>query len=259
MKIVVLVKQVPDTWGPRSLDLETGRVDRVLGENVIDEINERALEIALVQQDTRAAEVVVLTMGPDSANDAIRKSLAMGADSAIHIQDDLLAGSDYIRTAGVIAAALEKVGCDLVIAGDKSTDGGGGVLPAMISEILEIPHLTHLDSVTIDEAKVVGERGTPMGSIRVSAALPAIISVTERSAEPRYPTIRGIMKAKKKPVVSEDLSSISLSTVRSEASETSSKVLSVDVRPERVAGLKIIDEGDAGVKLADYLVNNRLI
>jgi electron transfer flavoprotein beta subunit len=119
MKIVVLVKQVPDTWGPRSLDLETGRVDRVLGENVIDEINERALEIALVQQDTRAAEVVVLTMGPDSANDAIRKSLAMGADSAIHIQDDLLAGADYVRTAGVLAAALEKVGFDLVIAGAK--------------------------------------------------------------------------------------------------------------------------------------------
>ena len=259
MKIVVLVKQVPDTWGTRALDLETGRVDRVLGENVIDEINERALEIALVQQDTRASEVVVLTMGPDSATDAIRKSLAMGADSAIHIQDDLLAGSDYVRTARVIAAALEKASFDLVIAGDKSTDGGGGVLPAMISEILGVPHLTHLDSVTIEEVNVVGERSTPMGSLRVSAALPAIISVTERSAEPRYPTIRGIMKAKKKPVQSEDLSSISLSKASSEASATSTKVLSVEVRPERVAGLKIVDEGDAGVKLADFLVLNRLI
>lgn len=259
MKIVVLIKQVPDTWGQRTLDLESGRVDRVLGENVIDEINERALEIALVQQDAGTAEVVVLTMGPDSASDAIRKSLAMGADSAIHIHDDLLAGADYVRTAWTIAAALKKVSFDLIIAGDKSTDGGGGVLPAMISEILEIPHLTHLDSVTIEEVKVVGERSTQTGFIRVSAAFPAIISVTERSAEPRYPTFRGIMKAKKKPVVSEDLSSIAMSTVSAEAAANTTEVLTVEVRPERIAGIKIVDEGDAGIKIADFLTLNRLI
>ncbi|TFD64254.1 electron transfer flavoprotein subunit beta/FixA family protein [Cryobacterium ruanii] len=259
MKIVVLVKQVPDTWGQRALDLQTGRIDRVLGENVVDEINERALEVGLIQQDTMEAEVIVLTMGPGSASDAIKKSLAMGADSAIHINDDLLVGADYMRTAQTIAAALKSVPFDLLIAGDKSTDGGGGVIPAMVSEILGIPHLTHLDSVTIEASKVSGERSNNNGSVRAHATLPAVISVTERSAEPRYPTFRGIMKAKKKPVISENLSSISLDSVSPVSDNETTAVLTVEARAERIGGIKIIDEGDAGNKIAEFLALNRLI
>ena len=259
MKIVVLIKQVPDTWGQRTLGLESGRIDRTLGENVIDEINERALEVALVHQDSSSAEVIVLTMGPDSASDAIRKSLAMGADSAVHVQDNLLVGADYIRTATTIASALKGLSFDLIIAGDKSTDGGGGVLPAMVAEILQVPHLTHLDSVIITESGVSGERSTELGSIRVSASLPAIISVTERSAEPRYPTFRGIMKAKKKPISIQDLSILEVPANGEGLTAESTLVLNIDVRPERVAGVKIVDDGDGGNKLADFLTRNRLI
>lgn len=259
MKIVVLIKQVPDTWGQRTLVVQSGRIDRSTGENVIDEINERALEVALIQQDAGNAEVVVLTMGPESARDTIRKSLAMGADSAIHIQDELLIGADYVQTAQGIAGALKKISFDLIIAGDKSTDGGGGVLPAMISEILEIPHLTQLDAVEIEETEVRGERSTQSGSIRVSAALPTIISVTERSAEPRYPTFRGIMKAKKKPIVSENLMSVGAKATSEAPALSGTCVLSVEARPERTAGIKIVDEGDAGIKIADFLTLNRLI
>jgi electron transfer flavoprotein beta subunit len=259
MKIVVLIKQVPDTWGQRTLDIESGRVNRTHGENVIDEINERALEVALLQQDDSSADVIAVTMGPASASDAIRKSLAMGADSAIHIQDDLLVGADYIQTARTIADALKHLNFDLIIAGDKSTDGGGGVLPAMVSEILNVPHLTHLDSVAITATEVTGERSTETGSMRVSAALPALISVTERSAEPRYPTFRGIMKAKKKPVSIQDLSSLGIPVNGAELTADGTLVLSVEARPERVAGVKIVDDGDGGNKIADFLSFNRFI
>ncbi|MBK5238278.1 MAG: electron transfer flavoprotein subunit beta/FixA family protein, partial [Actinomycetales bacterium] len=142
MKIVVLMKQVPDTWGDRSLNLETGWVDRTSDAQVIDEINERALEVALCQKDSdKSTEVIVLTMGPADVSDSLRKALAMGCDSAIHILDDTLAGSDAARTATMLAAALREVNADLIIAGNESTDGRGGVVPAMIAEHLGLAHL----------------------------------------------------------------------------------------------------------------------
>jgi electron transfer flavoprotein beta subunit len=200
VKIVVLVKQVPDTWGERRLDLDTGWLDRASGDAVIDEIDERALEVALSYQDANDAEVVALTMGPDSAKDMLRKALAMGADSAIHIVDDQLAGADAMRTSRVIAAALTKFGFDLVIAGNESTDGRGGVIPTLVAEHLGMPQATFLNSVAITAGSVSGERGTENGTMSVRAPLPAVISVTERSAEPRFPSFKGIMRAKRKPI-----------------------------------------------------------
>lgn len=258
MKIVVLVKQVPDTWGERKLNIDTGWLDRTSSDAVIDEINERALEVALSYQDSNDAEVIALTVGPASAKDVLRKALAMGADSAIHIVDDQLAGADLILTARVIAAALTKAGFDLVIAGNEATDGRGGVIPALVAEYLGVRQATYLDSVTITSDSVSGERGTENGSMSVRATLPAIISVTEQSAEPRFPNFKGIMRAKKKPVVVWSLGDLGIDAASS-ADSGHSVVLSSRQRPARTAGTKIVDDGTAGVALADFLAAGHLI
>jgi electron transfer flavoprotein beta subunit len=254
MKIIVLIKQVPDTWGERKLDLGTGVLDRGASDAVIDEIDERAIEVALTYQDSNDAEVVVLSMGPGPATDVLRKGLAMGADSAIHVLDAALAGSDLVRTSSVLAAAITKAGFDLVIAGNEATDGRGGVTAAMVAEQLGVPHVTYLNSVEISADSVSGERATENGTLTVHAALPAVVSVTERSAEPRFPNFKGIMKAKKKPL---DVWSLGdLGTIEESGH---SVVLSTTERPARTAGKKIVDEGNAGVELAEFLAAGHLI
>ena len=256
MKIIVLVKQVPDTWGDRKLD-NSGRLDRGASEPVIDEIDERALEVALSYQDSNQAEVVALSMGPAPVNEMLRKALAMGADSALHVLDNALVGSDLGWTATTLAAAIAIAGFDLVIAGNESTDGRGGVLPAMIAEKLGVPHLTSLNTVEITTDTVGGERATENGTLKVHATLPALISVTERSAEPRFPNFKGIMKAKKKPLEVATLSDLGVDA--SFAGVARTVVLSTIERPPRTAGIKIIDEGNAGNELADFLAAGRLI
>ena len=256
MKIVVLVKQVPDTWGERTLD-SAGRLDREAADPVIDEIDERAIEVALTYQDTAGAEVVALSMGPSAANDVLRKALAMGADSAIHVIDDSLIGSDLRRTVTTLAVAITNSGFDLVIAGNESTDGRGGVVPAMLAEQLGVPHLTFLNSVDISTEGVVGERATENGMMRVHAALPAVISVTDRSPEPRFPNFMGIMKAKKKPLVVVTLADLGLDPNFPGTART--VVLSTTKRPARTAGVKIVDDGNAGNQLAEFLATGRLI
>lgn len=255
MRIVVLIKEVPDTWGERHLDTATGRVDRAGSEGVIDEVGERAIEAALVYKDSGDAEVVVMTMGPASAKDALRKGLAMGADSAVHIVDDALAGADVVRTAGVLAAAIKQTGFDLVIGGDQSTDGTGGVVPAMIAEVLGVPHATHLDAVQIAGDGVTGERGVNNGTAQVRTGLPAVVSVTERTPEGRFPNFRGIMRARKKPMQVLALSDIA--DVPEPGAQ--SVVLSATKRPGRAVGVKIVDEGEGGRKLAEYLVSEKVI
>lgn len=258
MKIVVLVKQVPDTEDERRLDLTTGILDREAGESVADEINERALEVALAYKDSnKGTEVVVLSMGPDEAKKALRKGLQMGADSAIHVVDASLAGADAVQTAAVLAAALRDTEFDLVVAGNESTDGRGGVVPAMVSEMLGLPLLGSLNEVWILPERVAGERREESGSSTVSAPLPALISVTERAAEARFPNFKGIMTAKRKPLNQLVLSQLPVDSAT--ATITRTKVLATTERPARAAGVKIIDEGDAGVKLAEFLVAGRLL
>ncbi|WP_433875391.1 electron transfer flavoprotein subunit beta/FixA family protein [Sinomonas atrocyanea] len=257
MKIAVLVKQVPDTEEERSLDPVSGVVDRASGENVADEITERALEVALGYKDqNKGTEVVVLSMGPDSATKALRKALSMGADSAVHIQDDSLAGSDLGQTSAVLAAALARVGFDLVLAGNESTDGRGGVVPAMVSEHLRLPHLGSLSSVDIAPDSVRGERRTEHAAMSVAAALPAIASVTEHAAEARFPTFKGIMGAKRKPLTVLSLGELGLDPG---APRGRSAVLTTRERPARQAGTKIVDEGDAGRQLAEFLAAGKLV
>lgn len=255
MKIIALVKQVPDTWGDRKLDTTTGLLDRDASEPIIDEIGERAVEVALLAKDAdKNVEVVVLTMGPDSAVDALRKGLAMGADSAIHVLDEGLAGADLARTAAVLAAAITRAGADLVIAGAESTDGRGGVLAGWIAELLGQPSLDSLDEVAITGDTVSGVRGTEHSTAQVHAPLPAIIAVTERIAEPRFPNFKGIMSAKKKP-----LETVTAADLGVDDTASTSVVLSTTERPPREAGRKVVDDGNAAAELAEFLVAARLV
>ena len=197
MRIVVLVKEVPDTYGDRKLDLETGLADRAASETVLDEIGERALEVALSYADAHhGTEIVVLSMSAESAAATVRKGLAMGAASAVQVVDERLSGADLGLTAEVLAAAARRTGFDLIVAGNQSTDGTGGVVPAMVAELLGVPHATNLNSVELTDTEVSGERATDGGAMRVSAALPAVISITERLPDARFPNFKGIMAAK---------------------------------------------------------------
>ncbi|WP_026932225.1 electron transfer flavoprotein subunit beta/FixA family protein [Glycomyces tenuis] len=253
MKIIVLIKQVPDTYGDRRLDQATGRIDRG-GDLVVDEITERAMEVALKEKDARKAEVVLLTMGPASSVDVLRKGLALGADRAVHILDEDLAGSDMLRTSAVLAAALRREGFDLVIAGNESTDGRGGALAAMIAERLGLPHATSLNTVAIGADNVAGERAGEQGTRAIHAELPAIVSVTERNPEARFPSFKGSMRAKKKPLDTVALAELG---VAEPASRTT--VLTATRRPARAAGRKIADDGTAAAELAEFLTSSRLI
>lgn len=257
MKIVVLIKEVPDTYGDRKLSLETGLANRGASDAVLDEIGERAIEAALACADSHAGtEVVLLSMSPASAQATIRKGLAMGAGSAVQIVDEKLAGADLSLTAEVLAAAIKRLDADLVIAGNQSTDGSGGVLPAMLAERLGLPQLTFLASAEISPATVVGTRISDDGSASVSVDLPAVISVTEAMPGGRFPNFKGIMAAKKKPF--EVLSAADLGVDAESLDVPRSILTKVDTRPARGAGVKIVDEGDAGQRLAEFLLENKL-
>lgn len=257
MRIIVLVKEVPDTYGDRKLSLETGLADREASETVLDEIGERALEVALSFADkTPDTEVVVLSMAPDSAAATVRKGLAMGASSAVHVADERLRGADLGLTAEVLAAAVRRAGFDLVIAGNQSTDGSGGVLPVMLAELLGVPSATSLNSVEITTDTVSGERAQDDGTASVSASLPAVISITERLPDARFPNFKGIMAAKKKPFETIGLDDLGIDA--DDPAAARSIVIGLSERPPRAAGVKIVDEGDAGEKLAEFLIQNRL-
>lgn len=257
MKIVVLVKEVPDTYGDRKLSLETGLADRGAGENVLDEIGERSLEVALAHAGKNpGTEVVVVSMSPESAAATMRKGLAMGAGSAVQVVDERLLGADLGLTAEVLAAAVKRVGFDLVIGGNLSTDGSGGVVPAMVAELLGVPSATNLNSVELTDTAVSGERSIDGGTATVKAELPAVISITERLPDARFPNFKGIMAAKKKPFETLSLDDLDIDADAPEWSR--SIVIGLSEKPPRQAGVKIVDEGDAGTQLAEFLIQNRL-
>lgn len=258
MKIIVLVKEVPDTYGERKLDLETGLADRAASEAVLDEISERALEVALAHADAHAdTEVTVMSMAPERAATTIRKGLAMGAGSAVHIVDQGLAAADLGLTARTLAAAIRRVGFDLVVTGNMSTDGSAGVLPAMLAELLGVPNATALASVEITDGSVSGTRTVDGGTMRVSAPLPAVISITEALPDARFPNFKGIMAAKKKPF--ETLSAADLGIEPEDLSAPVSIMTAIAEKPPRTAGIKITDEGDGGTRIAEFLIENRLV
>ncbi len=258
MKIFVLVKEVPDTYGDRVLNLETGLADRGAGDLVLDEITERALEVALSHADkNEGTEVVAVAMAPEGSTASVRRALAIGAHSAVHIADERLSGADLGLTAEVLTAAIRRGEPDLVITGNLSTDGSGGVIPAMLAEHLGWPQATALTAVEITADGIRGTRGADAGAQPISASLPAVISITEALPDARFPNFKGIMAAKKKPLEVLTLDDLGVSADPAEAPRTI--MTAVAEKPARAAGVKIVDEGDAADKLVEFLVQNRLV
>ncbi|WP_062516324.1 electron transfer flavoprotein subunit beta/FixA family protein [Demequina gelatinilytica] len=257
MKILVLMKVVPDTYGERTLSLETGLADRSADASVLDEIDERALEVALSYAASHeGTEVVLLAMAPGLAQSSLRKGLAMGADDAVQVVDEALVGADVMLTAEVLAAAARHQGFDLIVAGNASTDGMGGAVPAAMAELLAVPSATFLSSIEIGEGAVTGVRASDGAAVTLTAALPALVSITEALPDPRLPNFKGIMAAKKKEIAVLSLADLGVDAEDPEVPR--SIMIAARERPPRAAGVKIVDSGDAGERLADFLVENRL-
>ena len=259
MNIVVLVKQVPDSGSARALDPADNTVARATADNVINEMDEYAIEEALVVRDREGGEVTVLTVGPDSATDAIRKALSMGADKAVHVSDEAIHGSDAMQTSAVLAAALGQLEYDLILCGAEATDAQMSVMPALLSERLGIPQLSGARKLTVEGTTAKIERQTDGGYWAVEAALPAIVSTWDTINEPRYPSFKGIMAAKKKPVSTLTLADLGVDPGGVGLANATSQVLDFAGRPPKGAGVKVTDEGDGGQQLVDYLVSQKIV
>ena len=259
MNIVVLVKQVPDTWSERTLKPGDSTLDRQSADAVINELDEYAIEEGLRLAEAHGGEVTILSMGPERAAESIRKALSMGADKAIHLVDDGLAGSDAVQTSAAIAKVLSRTEFDLVILGSESTDARMGVLAAMLAEQLRLPQLSFASKVEIDGSSVHINRLTEYGYDKVEATLPAVLSVVEKINEPRYPSFKGIMAAKKKPVETLSLADVGIDPGQVGLATAATEVASFAKRPPRQAGTLVPDEGDGGVKAAEYLAAQKFI
>ena len=259
MNIVVLVKQVPDSGSQRSLDPSDNTVARATADNVINEIDEYAIEEALTVKEAQGGEVTVLTVGPGSATDAIRKALSMGADKAVHVSDDALHGSDAVATSAVLAAALQQLEYDLVLTGATSTDGQMGVMPALLAERLGIPQVSGARKLTVEGGTVKVERQTDGGYWALEASLPAIVSTWDTINEPRYPSFKGIMAAKKKPVEKKTLADLGVDPGTVGLGSATSQVLDFAGRPPKGEGVKVPDEGDGAEKLVGFLAEQKFV
>jgi electron transfer flavoprotein beta subunit len=260
MKIVVLVKHVPDATADRTFSDADHTTDRLGVDGLLSELDEYAVEEALTIAEAGDGEVVVLTMGPEQAADALRKGLQMGASSAVHVVDDALHGSDAVATSLVLEKAIRKVGdVDLVLTGMASTDGGMSVVPAMLGERLGLPHVGFVGELTVADGTVTGRRDGDAASETIEARLPAIVSVTDQINEPRYPSFKGIMAAKKKPFETWSLADLGIDPGQVGLDAAWSVVEEVTKRPPRSAGEVVTDEGDGGVKLADFLAAQKFV
>ena len=260
MKIVVLVKHVPDATADRTFAESDNTTDRANVDGILSELDEYALEEALTIAESGDGEVVVLTMGPERAADAVRKGLQMGASAGVHVVDDALHGSDAVATSLVLAKAIEKVGdVDLVLTGMASTDGSMSVVPAMLAERLGLPHVGFVGELTVEGRTVTGRRDGDAASETVEAPLPAIVSVTDQINEPRYPSFKGIMAAKKKPFDTWSLTDLGVKVSDVGLSAAWSVVEEVTRRPPRSAGEVVTDEGDGGVRLAEFLAAQKFV
>jgi electron transfer flavoprotein beta subunit len=259
VNIVVLVKQVPDTWAERRLSDSDKTLDRESVDAVMNEIDEYAVEEALRLKEAHGGEVTVLTMGPERAAETIRKALSMGADKAVHVSDPALHGACAIQTAEALAAALGKLEYDLVVCGSESTDARLSIMGALLSEKLGVPQLSGARKVTVDGSTVTIERQTETGYDRVQGSTPAVVSVVEKINEPRYPSFKGIMAAKKKPVTTVTVADLGLDPSTVGLANATSEVVGFTLRPPRQAGQVVKDEGDGGVKLAEFLATQKLI
>jgi len=252
MKIVVCVKAVPDAAG-RRIDPSTKRIDRSV-ELAISDFDTYAVEEALkLQESTGEGEVVVVSMGPERAMDPLRKALAMGADRAVLVTDSALEGADLLGTAKALAGALEKEDADLVLFGQQSADGGGACLWSAVAERLRRPVISQVSELTVENGALTGKRQTEFGYDTIRAPLPAVVAVSDAINTPRYPSLKGIMGAKKKP--QEALSAGDVGGAEGAATT----VLALNPPPARGEARKIEDDGSAAEQILEFLTEKRLV
>ncbi len=254
MKIVVLVKYVPDATGERTFAAD-GTVDREAVDGLLSELDEYALEQALLIADAGDdVEVVALTMGPEDARAAIKRSLQMGASAGLHVVDDAVHGTDALGTSTVLAAAIRQAAPDLVVCGMASTDGSMGVLPAMVAERLGWPAATFGASLAVTDTTATIRRDADTATLTVEVSLPAVVSVTDQSGEARYPSMKGILAAKKKPVTVWSLADLGLTSEDVGLAAAWTSVQQTSPRPPKAAGRVVRDEDGAGADaLAQFL------
>jgi electron transfer flavoprotein beta subunit len=262
MKIAVCVKYVPDATADRSFGADH-TVDRVGVDGILSELDEYAVEQALQIKesgDADATEIVVITIGPEAARAAVLKSLQMGADAGVHVLDDAVHGSDAVATSLILAKAVDAQGADLVICGMASTDGLMSVVPAMLAERLGLPQVTFASELEVDGATVRARRDGDVATETVEASGPALISVTDQANEPRYPSFKGIMAAKKKPLETLTLADLGVDPAQVGAGSAWTAVETIDARPPRSAGTVVPDEDGSGAKaLVEFLAAQKFI
>ncbi len=252
MNVVVCVKQIPDPATPYKLEEGTSWLIRP-EDQVLDDTDRYGVEMGLQLAQESEGTVTLVSMGPTGNAQGIRQALAMGADRAIMIEDDGLRGSDALTTARVLAAAISSEAFDLVITGTESTDGYSGVVPQMIAELLGAPALTYATKVEVGDGVVTIHRQTAAGYDVVTSSTPAVVSVTAGVVEPRYPTFKGIMDAKKKPIENKTMSDLGVEN------RLAQEVAKITNAPEREAGRRIEDEGDAHTEIVALLEDRKVI
>ncbi len=263
MRIVVCVKHVPDIQSERSLGSD-GRLVRDGGDGTINELDENALEAALqIAEQSEDAEVVVVTVGPADAELAARRGLQMGAASAVHVLDDAIAGSDVLGTATVLAAVVRRLGqdtpVDLVVTGMAGLDGLTSLLPAALADLLDLPQLTLAADVALADGHVTVRRDLDHATEVLRAPLPALVSVTDRANEPRYPNFAGMMAARRKPVETLGLADLGVDPATVGTAGARTAVVEAAPRPPRTDRVLLTDDGEAGLRLAAYLVDHKLV
>lgn len=258
MKIAVCVKQIPDPATPYELDPDTHFVVRP-EDQVLDDTDRFGVEVGLQLAEATEGTVTLVSMGPAGTLQGIRQALAMGADGAVVISDPALRGSDALVTARILAAAIGRIEPDVVIAGTESTDGYSGVVPQQLAELLGLPALTFARKVDYSDGTIRIERQTSTGYDVVESPLPALISVTAGAVEPRYPTFKGIMESKTKPIDQPTVSDLGLGDDSVGATGSGQSIVSVEPAPERSAGTKVVDEGDAHLAIVELLQKAKVI
>lgn len=261
MRIVVCVKHVPDIQSERGFI--DGRVDRTQGDGTLNELDENAVEAALRLVAEHGGDVTVLTVGPDDADDAVRRGLQMGATRAVRVTDDAIAGSDAFGTALALAAAVRRLGdespVDLVITGMAALDGLMSVVPTLLAAHLDLPQATLAAELTVTDGVVRVRRELDHVTEVLEAALPAVVSVTDQANDPRYPSFAGIMAARKAQVDVWSLADLGLEPASVGAAGARTQVLEAVARPARDDRVLITDTGDAGLRLAAFLDENGLL
>ena len=258
MKIAVCVKHVPEGTTHARIDPQTKRLTRS-GEGAINPFDTHAVEEALRIKEAQQGDVVIVTMGPQSAQDSLRKALAMGADSAVMVTDEAAAGSDLVATTNVLAAALESEAPDLVLFGQQANDSDGAVLWAAVADRLRRPVLSQVAELTVADGKVTGKRQTEFGYDTIQAPLPAVVAVSDAINEPRYPSLKGIMGARSKPQRTVSVSELGVDAAR--VGETGSKtvVQALNDPPPRGDTVKLEDDGSAADKIVEYLAEKKVL